>query len=58
MWEAQVEMARVMYAQQRTFVDTQSMPTMAQLLNMQALGGMGLLPGQQADSLSEKKQLQ
>jgi len=46
MWEAQVQMAKVMFAQQRTFVDTQSMPTMAQLLNMQALSGMGLLPGQ------------
>jgi len=45
MWEAQVEMVRAMYANQRTFVDTSSMPTMAQMFNMQAMGGMGLLPG-------------
>jgi len=43
MWEAQVEMARVMYANQRTFVDTGSMPSMAQLLNLQALNGMGMM---------------
>merc|ERR1712146_429146 len=43
MWEAQVEMAKVMYANQRTFVDTSSMPTMAQMMNMQALTNMGLL---------------
>jgi len=48
MWESQVEMAREMFKTQRTFVDTSSMPTMAELLNMQALGGLGLLgqPGQ------------
>merc|ERR1712125_121504 len=40
MWEAQVEMAKVMFANQHTFVDTGSMPSMAQLLNLQALNGM------------------
>merc|ERR1711998_202433 len=45
MWEAQVEMAKAMYAQQRTFVDTSTMPSMAQMLNMQAMGNMGLLGG-------------
>merc|ERR1712054_297851 len=44
MWEAQLGMVQAMYANQRTFVDTSSMPTMAQMLNMQALGGMGLFP--------------
>merc|ERR1711998_435951 len=43
MWEAQVEMAKAMYANQRTFVDTSSMPTMAQMMNMQAVTNMGLL---------------
>merc|ERR1711988_2037485 len=44
MWEAQLGMVQAMYANQRTFVDTSSMPSMAQMLNMQALSGMGLLP--------------
>jgi len=43
MWEAQVEMAKVMYANQRTFVDTGSMPDMAALFNLQALNGMGMM---------------
>merc|ERR1711998_369599 len=51
MWEAQVEMAKAMYANQRTFVDSSSMPTMAQMMNMQALNNMGLLGmSQQAPS--------
>jgi len=45
MWEMQVQMATAMYAQQRTFVDTSTMPSMAQMLNMQAMGNMGLLGG-------------
>merc|ERR1711967_88723 len=43
MWETQLGMVQAMYANQRTFVDTSSMPTMAEMLNMQALGSMGLL---------------
>merc|ERR1711998_430602 len=43
MWEAQVEMAKAMYTNQRTFVDTSTMPTMAQMMNMQAVTNMGLL---------------
>merc|ERR1712022_62930 len=51
MWEAQVEMAKAMYANQRTFVDTSSMPSMAELMNMQAVTNMGLLGmSQQAPS--------
>merc|ERR1711998_38618 len=51
LWEAQVEMAKAMYANQRTFVDSSSMPTMAQMMNMQALNNMGLLGmSQQAPS--------
>merc|ERR1711977_101608 len=45
MWDAQVEMAKEMFKNQRTFVDTSSMPNMAELLNMSALTGMGLVPG-------------
>merc|ERR1711998_17339 len=45
MWEAQVEMAKAMYANQRTFVDTSSMPSMAELLNLQAINSMGLMGG-------------
>merc|ERR1711939_794627 len=42
MWEAQVDMVTAMYAHQRTFVDTSQMPTMAQMLNMQAMSSMGM----------------
>merc|ERR1711924_339554 len=35
-----------MYANQRTFVDTSSMPTMAQLMSLQALNGMGAMGAQ------------
>merc|ERR1711907_603825 len=34
MWEAQVEMAKEMFKNQRTFVDTSSMPNVAELLNL------------------------
>merc|ERR1712093_831060 len=44
MWESQVAMATAMFAQQRTFVDTSTMPTMAQMLNLQAMTNMGLMP--------------
>lgn len=43
MWEMQVQMAQAMFANQRTFVDTSSMPTMAQFMNLQALNNMGLM---------------
>merc|ERR1712159_120184 len=44
MWEAQVEMAKEMFKNQRTFVDTSSMPNVAELLNLSAVTNMGLLP--------------
>merc|ERR1712086_261623 len=47
MWDAQVEMAKEMFKNQRTFVDTSSMPNMAEMLNLSALTGMGLVPGLQ-----------
>ena len=65
MWAAQVEIAKEMYANQRTFVDTSNMPTMAQMLNLQALSAMGLTglgmgqqsqqPALQPDSLPKQK---
>ena len=45
MWDAQVEMAKEMFKNQRTFVDTSTMPKMAELLSMNALVGMGMMPG-------------
>lgn len=40
-WEVQARMVQAMFEHQRTFVDTQQMPTMAQLLNMNALSQLG-----------------
>merc|ERR1711907_266167 len=42
--KAQVEMAKEMFKNQRTFVDTSSMPNVAELLNLSAVTNMGLLP--------------
>ena len=37
MWEVQCRMAQEMYKNQRTFIDTHDMPSMAQMLNFQAM---------------------
>ena len=40
-WDVQGRMVKDMYEHQRTFVDTQQMPTMAQMLSMQVASSMG-----------------
>ena len=55
MWDAQVEMAKEMFKNQRTFVDTSSMPNMAEMLNLSALTGMGLVPGLQGQPQNNSK---
>ena len=42
-WRCQQEMAVAMFKNQRTFIDTQNMPQMAELLTLNQLGGMGML---------------
>jgi len=43
MWDSQVEVARAMFLNQRTFVDSSTMPSMAQMMNFQAMSNMGLM---------------
>lgn len=40
-WHVQARMVKDMYEHQRTFVDTQQMPTMAQMLSMQVASSIG-----------------
>ena len=44
-WQTQQQIALHMFKNQRTFVDTRGMPSMAELLNMNLLGKMGMFGG-------------